>query len=964
MPLPVMSIFQGSEDLQLDTSLQHLEEDEAEEDQERRNKELHDLLTNAFDDLMDDDLSSLSSSCHSSHVIEGTENRPSVSMEKQPPASERKKNFSGRHSDLKDTGDSSQVSEHYQYCFRNTPYDESNQQYRRTDYGSVEQLQVLYEVRVREVQELAQQVEELKEQAAHEKDQMYRRLALAQAEKERATLQYAQSAQNVVTSREKVLELEKEVETLRLNLENVQQSNLKLSRELDVAHLLVKDLEEKLSLLERGSVSNRDTLLRGVQEKHDKEILSFKSQMESITAKLSAKDSECDGLRQRLTDLTRTHEALLVEKTDTINQLMANLEESQRQCQKLVANVDNGKLVAEKEQLEKNVNKLKMELDTVRSDLKHYEAMAQFGLLGPEDSDSFRMDSKPQPSNDLNIRLRDELQRCLAGLRMKRDEIKRLKAQLLDRDKVIQTMRDQEAAYLAQADSFKVDAKNLLDQLHKCQSAKGNSEDIMKLESQISQLQSELTAVKADKYRLEGELVILREASVEEKLRAIDQHSEEYIQWHDKAVARVRQEANKQIEAMNADFSIRLREAQKECDEVKQLYIEVCSSKENLTGLLECEQKAKRDLANLLDEQTQRLKKMQTDLDTEKQKLAELSSVPDPAEVQELRQALHIERDKVQALERDLEAAWERDNRYAATVTEEIEKAKIEAMQELQLTSKPTHPVVADRACSPMRDCKEAGDDVAIAVAKLAAQHQKQIEQVKQESVRCLANEISACEARHQKQLEQAEEEYSRNLATFRDLIDSKTHEVEVLKLAMLTERDKLRAERENSQMTEELKVCMKEVEQLTEQLQSCEKDWQTKLTAETNKWQARLVEHQQDVETERDKMAEAIAGWAEELQTLRKQHQESEMKATELQAKYQAAKKTARRYKQWADGKEQHVKQEWERIAVAFQNALEVLHAKAKAALMSTEGDSVVATQLEQQIQELRDKLVQYTPS
>lgn len=67
-------------------------------------------------------------------------------------------------------------------------------------------------------------------------------------------------------------------------------------------------------------------------------------------------------------------------------------------------------------------------------------------------------------------------------------------------------------------------------------------------------LQSELTAVKADQYRLEGELVILREASVEEKLRAIDQHSEEYIQWHDKAVARVRQEANQRIEAMNADF--------------------------------------------------------------------------------------------------------------------------------------------------------------------------------------------------------------------------------------------------------------------------------------------------------------------------------------------------------------------------------------------------------------------------
>jgi hypothetical protein len=49
---------------------------------------------------------------------------------------------------------------------------------------------------------------------------------------------------------------------------------------------------------------------------------------------------------------------------------------------------------------------------------------------------------------------------------------------------------------------------------------------------------------------------------------------------------------------------------------------------------------------------------------------------------------------------------------------------------------------------------------------------------VKQESIRCLANELSACEARHRKQLERAEEEYSHNLAKFRDLIDSKTQEV------------------------------------------------------------------------------------------------------------------------------------------------------------------------------------------
>ena len=42
---------------------------------------------------------------------------------------------------------------------------------------------------------------------------------------------------------------------------------------------------------------------------------------------------------------------------------------------------------------------------------------------------------------------------------MKRDEVKQLQAQLEERDEVIQAMKQQEAAYLAQTDSFKVSWK-------------------------------------------------------------------------------------------------------------------------------------------------------------------------------------------------------------------------------------------------------------------------------------------------------------------------------------------------------------------------------------------------------------------------------------------------------------------------------------------------------------------------
>ena len=68
--------------------------------------------------------------------------------------------------------------------------------------------------------------------------------------------------------------------------------------------------------------------------------------------------------------------------------------------------------------------------------------------------------------------------------------------------------------------------------------------------------------------------------------------------------------------------SIQLKEAQKESDEVKQLYVEVCSSKEKLLATLECEQKAKKDLATLLDIETKKSRKAQTDLETERQKVS------------------------------------------------------------------------------------------------------------------------------------------------------------------------------------------------------------------------------------------------------------------------------------------------------------------------------------------------------
>jgi hypothetical protein len=66
-----------------------------------------------------------------------------------------------------------------------------------TEYGSREQLEVLYEARMREVQQLVQHVEQVQEQAAQEKDKLCRQLVLINAEKERAVFQNTQSTGNL-----------------------------------------------------------------------------------------------------------------------------------------------------------------------------------------------------------------------------------------------------------------------------------------------------------------------------------------------------------------------------------------------------------------------------------------------------------------------------------------------------------------------------------------------------------------------------------------------------------------------------------------------------------------------------------------------------------------------------------------------------------------------------------------------
>nr|CAD7198702.1 unnamed protein product [Timema douglasi] len=150
------------------------------------------------------------------HVVSQTSNQPAYSFNndgsenvgmsnQEYPTYENSRLMNGQYTG----GGDINVSSHYRHCYRTSPggyivdnddvshTPDQNELYRQTSYNSVEQLEVLYSVRVREVQRLTQQLEEFSNEAAKERDEMFTKLAFWEAEQERAKSLHKEAEQQL-----------------------------------------------------------------------------------------------------------------------------------------------------------------------------------------------------------------------------------------------------------------------------------------------------------------------------------------------------------------------------------------------------------------------------------------------------------------------------------------------------------------------------------------------------------------------------------------------------------------------------------------------------------------------------------------------------------------------------------------------------------------------------------------------
>lgn len=603
---PAVTLFSDPGQVQVANSsaLQRAEEEEALEDQKRRQQELANEVYNAFDDLIEEDddsnrggnedtLNSLSYvSNYSEHP---TDHQP------PPPPPPQSAAFGGGHRFLDGI------------AIKNGPSTPaafgSGDGHHQTLSSEVRHWKQMYESRTREFEHVTRTLHDKTREYEAKANELRKQLMLAEGERDRANMTRAQTHDLLVESKTKLAEQEDRMGELRGKIRGLEEVNLRQEAELVNRNTMLQDALEKCRMLEvnagQKATKHTDALLKQAEEKYSAKVTMMQQQIDKLRGELEDSRHEVRRFEVRCEELQSLREQLLAERNETVQRLQDNLEESQAKCENLLAKTmnltgfsqDNLRLQTKVNALEqqtvdmqKTINTLTQRLETSNAELELMDSM----LCSGEDAvDATKRDptctfaasrknlvgSTPINPNlknteDRVTKLKHELLICMNGQKEKRETIKRLETELADRDREIAQLKKDESDALVQMNQYKEEAfrlgsklKILENELEKCLKKEQNSSKPRRSSfDQQNALEEKIFALQQEKLTLEDKLTKLDQdhARLQEKCKRLEAETQ--------SADTIKLELEKQ--------KFLLKDAQSECDRVKQLYIEISSCKD------------------------------------------------------------------------------------------------------------------------------------------------------------------------------------------------------------------------------------------------------------------------------------------------------------------------------------------------------------------------------------------------
>uniref|UniRef100_A0A182P0A5 Uncharacterized protein n=1 Tax=Anopheles epiroticus TaxID=199890 RepID=A0A182P0A5_9DIPT len=1067
---PGLSIFNDGVSININRSAldrqRAAEEEEELADQKRRQEQLANELENAFDDLECDDTLN---STHRSHYTDEDDDIDTGHNGKGPrvPAVPLPRVQSNGMMNLFD---------------QDTAPPHLNDYAGGAGGAAVRELRLLLESKSRELEHLSKEMYAQNHKHEQQIAELEKKLLIEQADKDRANMTRDQTRELLVQSKTKISELEDVIDKLDKKVSGLKDENVKLEGELEQKNTMLQDSLHRYRMLEQNTTQkadrHTDALLKQAEERHNAKVTMMQQQIDNLRSELDERQQECRRLEARYSELQKSREALLIEQSESVQRLQDQLEDSQRQCSNLLSKTKHqGDYEQERLRLRSRINALEQEQSGMRQTIHdltnrlektnaELELMDSLMHVRTEDDDDAMGDKKqtnanvtaagytfaqrnligstpnnnPPPqtrkrvgdggdSDDRLVRLKNELLVCMTGQKEKRETIRHLEANLLAKDRELEQLKRDESETLVQMNQYKEEAFRLAS---KCKI----------LEQELQKLTEDGQGTKKDTERSNRRRSSfdVRQEALEDKIFTLQQaklEAEEQIELLERENKQLSERCKTldneagtcsvlKLEVEKQKFL--LADAQKECERLKRLYIEVSGAKEELgreLSTLRAQDSAKQiaalqeqvvsleralqlaelkasELSKLLDKEKtsheELLKQISNSMDgcsgqkgdgkgatgggqppsanctkcidglTEISKLEienlKLQSTCSSQlrEIGELNVQLNEHRATIGELHKRLDLKAERDH----LIDELKEKAaQFEQIIRNQISTN-SSSTTCDSATSPRRissrdqsvgtDPDAAGEgrgvsrsspsSPAIDQQDIRRQLRDQEQKVREEMAKAFAGQIKQIEERFRMQFARFEE----NIDTLKTELYERmgelkvrNQEVEVLKCAIVTEREKM------SEM-----LAQKDTDART--LFDKQSELMGKYKAELANGQKKvqflereLQEKRELVASERQSMEKLIAQITAERKMFREREQEMNDRFQEVEAeyqksldlvteKYQSAKKTALNYKKYAEDKEQHMLKEYDRIKEGYNVALQKVQTRMKEALESKE--------------------------
>ncbi|GAB6031875.1 hypothetical protein CHUAL_010271 [Chamberlinius hualienensis] len=455
----------------------------------------------------------------------------------------------------------------------------------------IQQLEVLYAARGREMQQLQIDLEDFKNEWTVENAALKQQLKETEEERTEYACSLEECQRSLEMANDRGAQIEGELRAFNMKCAAVEDSRNEILSKLQVAESTIESLHYQLKELEKcenfgRTRDNHAAFISNLQDKHRCEVHQLSEEMNDLREKLLKSNEDVNNLRTKLEKSQHDCEEIKIEKGETVNRLLKALEDSQEKCRNLVKSATSAITNEEQESLEF----LKKELATANQELDRYRV--QFATKTDE-----KLVSANSVNDNLISSLKAEMERSLAALSSKNDQLKKFQTEyhlalsqlhlltertdkteneLLITQNIIKELTNELNGLKLSSNTNSSAAAKEINQLKKekkfleakLQESKYLTDDLISSKTQLNEVVMKL---KQETIKLMND----KEIAVEECRKACLILQEDCVKKEAEAYAAY----SKQTQKLHEEQTKKLID---ELEDVKSLYVKICQEKDNL----------------------------------------------------------------------------------------------------------------------------------------------------------------------------------------------------------------------------------------------------------------------------------------------------------------------------------------------------------------------------------------------